>query len=289
MRFNSETLMAITSQIPKFMLSTTYEAGSINGVKYIESVEQVVDVPTGASPLLKVPEPDKRSRRYSGDSMQTVSSMSSASSGATTYMERLSVVSSATSIESTTSWGSDAPGDEKEASEETSSVTTSSMLNQADNGLQLRRFRRVPTQDMFLPRQSCHYDCHCRCHEQMDPANTNDGTKPKRPSRFSSRKSSKAESSCNETTCRGNSQHGSSDPLFAEHSKSFRKALSQVLSAKSISIRYDLKTYRMVPEGFDAVRHVKHGNLDKLKACIESGEATIHDTAPDGWSLLHVS
>jgi hypothetical protein len=34
---------------------------------------------------------------------------------------------------------------------------------------------------------------------------------------------------------------------------------------------------------------VKHGNLDKLKSVIESGEATPWDTAPDGWSLLHVS
>lgn len=37
------------------------------------------------------------------------------------------------------------------------------------------------------------------------------------------------------------------------------------------------------------MRYVKHGNLDKLKVSIETGEATIWDTAPDGWSLLHVS
>lgn len=37
------------------------------------------------------------------------------------------------------------------------------------------------------------------------------------------------------------------------------------------------------------MHYVKHGNLEKLKGCIESGEATVWDTAPDGWSLLHVS
>ena len=61
------------------------------------------------------------------------------------------------------------------------------------------------------------------------------------------------------------------------------------MSSKSIKIRYDLKTFRMVSEGSDAMRYVKYGNLEKLKMCIESGEATLWDTAPDGWSLLHVS
>ncbi|KAJ5816984.1 hypothetical protein N7447_009217 [Penicillium robsamsonii] len=57
----------------------------------------------------------------------------------------------------------------------------------------------------------------------------------------------------------------------------------------SIEIRYRLNTYRMVPEGFDAMRYVKHGNLGKLKAAIQSGEATLWDTATDGWSLLHTA
>lgn len=61
------------------------------------------------------------------------------------------------------------------------------------------------------------------------------------------------------------------------------------MSSKSIKVRYDLNTFRMVSEGSAAMRSVKHGNLDKLKICIQTGEATLWDTAPDGWSLLHVS
>lgn len=61
------------------------------------------------------------------------------------------------------------------------------------------------------------------------------------------------------------------------------------MSSNSIKVRYNLNTYRMVSEGSDAFRYIKHGNLDKLKASIDSGEATLWDTAPDGWSLLHVS
>ena len=61
------------------------------------------------------------------------------------------------------------------------------------------------------------------------------------------------------------------------------------MSSRSIKVRYDLNTYRMVSEGSNAMRYVKHGNLEKLKTCIRTGEATLLDTAPDGWSLLHVS
>lgn len=69
----------------------------------------------------------------------------------------------------------------------------------------------------------------------------------------------------------------------------FRRIMSQVMTSNSIKVRYHLNTYRMVSEGSNAMRYVKHGNLEKLKMCIESGEATLWDTAPDGWSLLHVS
>jgi hypothetical protein len=90
---------------------------------------------------------------------------------------------------------------------------------------------------------------------------------------------------CTEATCR-NAIVAKEE--YQARSRSFRKALSEVLSSKNITVRYNLNTYRMVPEGSDAMRHVKHGNLEKLKACIASGEATLWDTAPDGWSLLHV-
>lgn len=69
----------------------------------------------------------------------------------------------------------------------------------------------------------------------------------------------------------------------------FERAMSQLMSAKSIKIRYHLHAYRMVPEGSDSMRYVKQGNLDRLKLLIHSGEATPWDAAPDGWSLLHVS
>jgi hypothetical protein len=68
----------------------------------------------------------------------------------------------------------------------------------------------------------------------------------------------------------------------------FKRAMSRLSSAQSIKVNVLLNTYRMVPEGSDAMRYAKQGNLEKLKLSLKFGETTLWDTAPDGWSLLHV-
>ena len=123
-------------------------------------------------------------------------------------------------------------------------------------------------------RQSCRYDCYCQCHML-------DSTKSRRG--LVKHKSAKPQ--CSDPTCRGNLK---AKENYSKQSISFREALMQTMSSKNIKIAFDMNTYRMVPEGSEAMRHVKHGKLDKLRACIERGEATKWDTAPDGWSLLHV-
>ncbi len=91
---------------------------------------------------------------------------------------------------------------------------------------------------------------------------------------------------CTDPSCKLNRE---TKTEFAAQVRSFLGGFSGAISSNSIKVCYDLPTYRMVSEGSDAMRYVKHGNLERLKASIESGEATIWDTAPDGWSLLHVS
>ena len=61
------------------------------------------------------------------------------------------------------------------------------------------------------------------------------------------------------------------------------------MSAHSVKVRFHLNTFHMVPESSDVMRYAKQGSLESLKSAIESGAATLWDTAPDGWSLLHVS
>ena len=129
--------------------------------------------------------------------------------------------------------------------------------------------------DAIAIRRACRYDCFCKCHAPSIPFPIRGFSRVK-PLQYQ----------CNEPSCQGAKP---SRDMVEVPSNFFRKAISQVMSSKSIKVRYDLNTYRMVSEGSDAMRYVKHGNLEKLKTCIRTGEATLWDTAPDGWSLLHVS
>lgn len=126
--------------------------------------------------------------------------------------------------------------------------------------------------DALTIRQACRYDCFCWCHTMNSSIN-------------GLPKASELKNHCTEPSCQGAepSTHDALIPSFV------RKAISAVIWSRSIKIRYNLNTYRMVAEGSDALRYVKHGNLERLQMCIQTGKATQWDTAPDGWSLLHVS
>ncbi|KAH8700369.1 ankyrin repeat protein [Talaromyces proteolyticus] len=136
----------------------------------------------------------------------------------------------------------------------------------------------VKEQSLII-RRACRYDCYCKCHTQFTDTSSKSKTRIYR-------QNNKSKVECTEPDCAAattSSQKGAIPVSM------FKKAMSHLVSANSIKIRYNLNTYRMVPEGSNAMRYVKHGNLEKLKLAIESGEATPWDTAPDGWSLLHTA
>ena len=72
-------------------------------------------------------------------------------------------------------------------------------------------------------------------------------------------------------------------------SKIFQKTFPHVMSSHTLKVRYHLSTFHVVFEGSDVMRYTRQGNLDSLRSAIQSGQATIWDTAPDGWSLLHTA
>ncbi|KAF2972708.1 hypothetical protein GQX73_g864 [Xylaria multiplex] len=242
---HAETFIAITSQFPNFMLShpqaITEQAGG----------DDLLINPS----YLQVPSIGSRPRKNSDSSNVT----SCNSSDTTSLMERLSLVSSTNSIESSTSWGSSVSSD--------SALGPGDPENQALARIDITHQgrRQLFLQDMFVTRRSCHYSCHCRCHE--DPV-----AKPRRHfigSRIGSRN---YKPKCTDSTCMGNE---TLEDATEEYSHSFRKILSNVMSAKSVDVRFDLKTFRMVPEYSDSMRYVKHGNLDKLKAAAYHRQAEI--------------
>lgn len=258
---HAETFIAITSQYPQFMLSEP-ESRS----EQISHRERTIDSLSTDSKSLQLPRPDTRTRRNSESSMQTFESTSDIT--AASSLTRLSLVSSTSSRESVSSWGSQT-GDTISSDPGAGGSTGALVQKPAsmDN--------RVILTDMWATRRSCRYDCRCDCHDSTENAKSQ---RRFGRSKFRSRP-------CSDSRCEGDA---TSTEQASQYSNLFRETLSSVMSSRSVNVRTDLKTFRMVPEGSDAMRHVKHGNLDKLKLCIESGEATIFDTAPDGWSLLHV-
>ncbi len=259
----SETFMAITSQFPDFMLSQPPQTTKI----VTENVD--VDGLARNPSNLQVPTSGSRPRKNSNSSYATSCSASDTSS----LVDRLSLASSANSIESSTSWGSSAFGDSvlDTAEPEKQELTRTDITH--------RSKRQLFLQEMFVRRRSCHYSCHCQCHEEPT-------AKPRRHFMGSRGGPKNHRPKCTDSACM---DKATLEDATEEYSRSFRKVLSNIMSAKSVEVRYDLGTFRMVPEGCDPMRYVKHGNLEKLRKCVESGEATIWDTAPDGWSLLHAS
>lgn len=130
-----------------------------------------------------------------------------------------------------------------------------------------------------LIRKACRFDCYCKCHPR---------TRLKEGDISSLSKSlSKLEISnydCDDVNCESNKAIS-----VGSSTRFFQKILCQVKSAQSIKVRHHMSTFHIVPESSDVLRYVKLGKLDSLQIAIQSGKATLWDTAPDGWSLLHVS
>lgn len=277
-----ETFLAAVNQHPQFMMLLS------SAERDIEADDQLIEQPVqDDTPLHELRlQPDSSSSAMRQRRHSTASSISSARSS-TFSVDALSATCSSSSIGSS----STSPRQSFE-DKATSKVRSDTPLRSnkpqktfrnpqvtRDDSVIGRRLNsklttHISSQKSLVVRQACRYDCFCKCHEHEIAAHSKSFPKFK-----------SAKGRCTETTCR-NAIVAKEE--YQVRSKSFRKALSEVLISKNIKVRYNLNTYRMVPEGSGAMRHVKHGNLEKLKACIASGEATLWDTAPDGWSLLHV-
>ena len=182
---------------------------------------------------------------------------------------RLSTSSAISSLGST----SESTGSSQQTLVDSLSSDTQELFKQNSCDTMVEPFT-ICSPELNIVRQACHYFCFCACHD----------IEVKKIGQGSSKKQ-RAKIECNDPSCKVDPQP---KVEFSAQVKSFFKTFSGTMSSNNIKVRYNLHTYRMVSEGSDAMRYVKHGNLEGLKASIQSGEATIWDTAPDGWSLLHV-
>jgi hypothetical protein len=202
--------------------------------------------------------------RRGSDATSTITDGGTLSSRSSTSSARSSIFSSGTSLANSSILVPDNDDSRKSKFEAT----------------QGRELERPPTNSLVI-RRACRFDCYCKCHGQSVWVSNEVFSRFNRPV---FRGNKVAEVECTEPDCAGAalSQRRVLPSAF------FKRAISHLMSSQSVKVRYKLNTYRMVPEGSDAMRYVKHGNLEKLKMSIQTGEATPWDTAPDGWSLLHV-
>ena len=160
-----------------------------------------------------------------------------------------------------------------------SKASSSILIPDNDHSEELPKSNPAQT-DSLIIRRACRFDCYCKCHSQRITVPNGLFSKFNTPV-FPPDKKSKVE--CTEPDCAGTTSATKRIP-----SMFFHRAVSRLLSLQSAKTGCHLNTYRMVPEGFNPLRYVKHGNLEKLRLSITTREATPWDTAPDGWSLLHV-
>jgi len=75
---------------------------------------------------------------------------------------------------------------------------------------------------------------------------------------------------------------------FTVPSQVLNKALGVRLLSKGFNHLFFLKSYNTVSENSDQIRYATSGNLQGLMMLVQTNKATINDTGPDGWTLLHV-
>lgn len=136
-----------------------------------------------------------------------------------------------------------------------------------------------------LRRKSCTFNCYCDCHSDDGPASANLVVKLRSATVDVVSRSRRP---CSTGDClRSQVPLGGKKKLILPSSK-FKRAVTSILIMRGMTRKYHLSTYRVVSQTWSSARYANRGDLQNLKACIESGEGTPYDTQPDGWSLLHV-
>jgi hypothetical protein len=78
--------------------------------------------------------------------------------------------------------------------------------------------------------------------------------------------------------------------LFVVVHKAFvSRAIVLAAISRGLKIKLQIKSYPLVAETSDAIHYAQTGNVVGMKKLFSDRLATPLDTAPDGWTLLHVS
>jgi hypothetical protein len=163
------------------------------------------------------------------------------------------------------------------------STTTPSIESSVrhSNFAKKRSFKNITMTSQIVQRGTCDDSCACPCHANDIfelPGRQATITQPVRVR--------KQIVDCTEPKCRKLALK--KRQITIRESSVLKKEfiLSVVLRGPRISCQ--IKSRPIVPETSDAIKFSQVGDLNSLRKLILDGRASIFDTGPDGWSLLHV-
>lgn len=144
-----------------------------------------------------------------------------------------------------------------------------------------RSFKNITMTSQIVRRSTCDDSCACSCHAndifelpgrqatiaQLVPVRTQivDCTEPK----------------CRKLALKKRQ-------ITIRESSVLKKEFILLVILRGPGISCQVKSRPIVPETSDAIKYSQVGDLNSLRKVILDGSASIFDTGPDGWSLLHV-
>ena len=125
-----------------------------------------------------------------------------------------------------------------------------------------------------VPRGRCCSRCQCACHRIVGS-----NVKSEDSANFNSTK-------CSNPQCRSresrNMEFVVRDPIL------LRREFVLSLIFRGVQLSCSLKTRPIVPACSAVIKYAENGDLASLRNLLLAKKASIFDTEPDGWSLLHV-
>jgi hypothetical protein len=132
----------------------------------------------------------------------------------------------------------------------------------------------------------CDSRCKCPCHGLQAFLHSRQLSKAVQSFIFGPSHLSAATCQYKHAVRRKKKDHGSISIFF--RSDCFKKAILISLLSRGISLRVYFKCHNLVPETAESIRCAQSGDFQTLEKLIKNKKATVNDTGPDGWSLLHV-
>jgi hypothetical protein len=139
-----------------------------------------------------------------------------------------------------------------------------------------------------IPPGRCEKGCRCKCHKasmfplpssfcrafrRAFPSIINDPVLVRR---------------CTRADCRA-LQSGLRRLFVVVHKAFVSRAIVLAAISRGLRIKLQIKSYPLVSVTSDIMRFAHGNNLNGMRRLFSAGLATPRDTAPDGWTLLHVS